>query len=148
MRKRFFKFSLIGLIMLGLVSGAAAQTKKRSGKAIEPTAKESIKQILSNGDIPLSLASNCKSAGTSPEDKTILDYLSGILSFQTAKDSSNRIEFTFKRENGRASEIIWVCDLMIFGKDAEDVWSNGVRFKMRNSDRKLLRNTVMCIGTG
>jgi len=148
MKISFIKFSLIGLISLSLLSSIASQTKKIQDKAVEPTAKEAIKQILSNGDILLSVDSSCKSVGSSPKDKTILDFLSGILSFQAAPNSDNRIEFAFKREKGRKNELIWICDLTFFGKDTEDVWSNGVRFKMRNSDRKLLRDSVMCIGTG
>lgn len=145
MKKSIIRFSLIGLISLNLVAIAVAQ---KTEKAVEPTAKEAVKQILSNGNILLSSIESCKSVGTSPTDKTILDFLSGVLSFQTMPNSDSRIEFVFKQEKGSRNEIVWVCDLTFFGKDAEDVWSNGVRFKLRNSDRKLVRSSVMCIGTG
>jgi hypothetical protein len=148
MKKVFIKFSLIGIISLFLFSAAVGQTKKSDSKLVEPTPKEAIKQILLNGGILLSAAKNCQSVGTAADDKTILDFLSGVLSFQAAPDSTNQIEFTFKQEKGKQNEPVWVCDLSFKGKDAEDVWSNGIRFKMRNADRKLMRESLMCIGTG
>jgi hypothetical protein len=148
MKKLFPNFLLIGLISLGLFTAVSAQAKKTAEEPVEPTAKEAIKLILSNGDISLASNSSCKSVGTSPKDTTILDYLSGVLSFQAMPDSENKIGFAFTRENGKNQEIVWVCDLMFYGKDTEDVWSNGVRFKMLNSDRKLLRDSVKCIGAG
>jgi hypothetical protein len=148
MKNAFINFSLIALVVLCLFFNAAAQVKKTNEKAVEPTAKEAIKQVLLNGDIFLSAIPSCKLVGMSPEDKTILDYLSGVLSFQAAPESSNQVEFSFKQEKGKRNEIVWVCDLVYSGKDAEGVWSNGVRFKIRNADRKLMRESLMCIGTG
>lgn len=145
MKNSIIRFSLIGLIALNLAALVAAQ---KTEKIVEPTAKEAIKQILSNGNIPLSSIESCKSVGTSATDKTILDFLSGVLSFQAEPNSDNRIEFTFKQKEGNRNVIFWVCALTFYGKDAEDVWSNGVRFDLRNSDRKLVRSSVMCIGTG
>lgn len=147
MKKMIFKFFVIGMISLGLFSQVSTQTKNTS-EGIEPTAKEAIKLVLANSDIPLSSDPSCKAVGTSPNDKTILDYLSGVLSFQVNEDSENKIGFTFTQEKGKKNELIWVCDLTFYGKDAEDVWSNGIRFKMLDSDRKLLRDSVKCIGAG
>lgn len=148
MKNSFIKFLLIGIVSLILFTFVEGQTKKPQAKLVEPTAKEAIKLMLLNGNILLSAAKNCRSVGTSAADKTILDFLSGVLSFQAAPDSINQIEFAFKQEKGSRNEPLWVCDLSFKGKDAEDVWSNGVRFKMRNTDRQMLRESLMCIGTG
>ncbi len=148
MKNSFIKFLLIGTISLFLVSFVQGQTKKAEETIVEPTVKEAIKQVILNGDIPLSVGKNCESVGTSPDDKTILDFLSGVLSFQAAPNSANQIEFVFKQEKGSRNEIVWICDLMFRGKDDEDVWSNGIRFKMLNSNRKLIRESLSCIGTG
>ena len=147
MKSGFIKFSLIGLISLNLFSAAFIAAQKTK-KPIEPTVKEAVKQIFLNGDILLSSVESCKSVGTSPGDKTILDFLSGVLSFQAEPGSQNRIEFAFKQEKSSRNGTVWVCDLMFYGKDEEDVWGNGIRFKLRNSDRKLIRSSVMCLGTG
>lgn len=148
MKNGIIEFSLIGIISLSLFSVAYGQAKKTKEKIIEPTAKEAIKQVLSNGDIPLSAGKNCGSVGTSKDDRTVLDFLSGVLSFQTAPNSASKIEFAFKQEKGKGGELVWICDLLFKGKDDEDVWSNGIRFKIRNADRRLLRDSLMCIGTG
>lgn len=148
MKKVFIKFSLIGLTSLFLFSATNAQTKKTDVKVVEPTAKEAIRQVFLNGNILLSAAKDCKSMGTSAEDKTILDFLSGVLSFQAEPDTNNSVEFSFKKETIKPNAVVWVCDLLFRGGDADSPAGNGVRFKMRNADRKLMRESLMCIGTG
>lgn len=148
MKISFIKISLIGIISLSLFSSASGQTKKTGKAIVEPTIKEAIKQIISNGDVPLSVGKNCESVGTSPDDKTILDFLIGVLSFQAAPNSQNQIEFVFKQEKNLHNQIVWVCDLSFKGKDDEGVWDNGIRFKMLNSSRKLIRESISCIGAG
>jgi hypothetical protein len=154
MRKQVFIIALLFAFSLfgnGIVYAQKAKNdsnkKHQKEKITEPTAKEALNLILSNGDIPLTVDSSCKSVGSSPDDKTILDYISGLMSFQTEPESSNRIEYSFTRKEEK-KYVYWVCDLMFLGKDSEDVWSYGVRFTMRNSDRKLLRESVKCIGSG
>ncbi|HEX8637325.1 MAG TPA: hypothetical protein VF692_04635 [Pyrinomonadaceae bacterium] len=148
MKNSIFKFSSIGIVSLFLFSVVAGQTKKTDAKLIEPTAKEAIKQVFLNGDILLSAAKNCESVGTSSGDRTILDFLSGVLSFQAEANASGSIEFSCKREKGKAGETVWFCDLLFRINDEESPSSNGVRFKMRNSNRRLMPDSIMCIGTG
>ncbi|MBA3693187.1 MAG: hypothetical protein H0X49_11495 [Acidobacteria bacterium] len=148
MKNSILKLSLVGIVSLGLLSATSGQTKKIETKIIEPTAKEAVKQIFLNGDILLSAGKNCESVGTSKDDRTILDFLSGVLSFQTEPNTKSAIEFSFKQEKGRKNEPVWVCDLLFRAGDEESPSSNGIRFKMRNSDRRLMRESVMCIGTG
>jgi len=148
MKLVFIKFSLIGFVFLFLFSTANAQAKKTDTKIVEPTAKEAIRQVLLNGNILLSAAEHCKSMGTSAEDKTILDFLSGVLSFQAEPETKNSVEFSFKQETIKPNDVVWVCDLLFRGGDAESPSGNGVRFKIRNADRKLMRESLMCIGTG
>ncbi len=148
MKNSILKLSLIGLVSLGLFSAAIGQTKKIETKIIKPTAKEAVKQIFLNGDILLSAGKNCESVGTSKDDRTILDFLSGVLSFQAEPNTKSAIEFSFKQEKGRKNEPVWVCDLLFRADDEDSPSSNGIRFKMRNSDRRLMRESVMCIGTG
>lgn len=147
MKNAFFRFLMVGVIFSGAFS-AVAQTKNTMKRLVEPTAKEAVKQIFLNGDILLSAGKNCESVGTAKDDKTILDFLSGVLSFQAEPNAKSSIEFTSRQEKGVRSELVWVCDLLFRSGDEESPASNGIRFKMRNSDRKLLRDSLMCIGTG
>ena len=136
-------FLLIGLFFFGLLLAADGQTK-----TIEPTAKEAIKQIFLNADIRLADAQFCKGMGSNAADKTILDFLSGVLSFQAEPKTNNNVEFSFKQEKNERGELVWVCDVMFKGSDDADIWNNGIRFNMRNSDRKLIRRSLICIGSG
>ncbi len=148
MKSVLIKVFLIGLTSLFFFSAANAQARKTVAKIVEPTAKEAIRQVLLNGNILLSAAKDCASVKTSAEDRTILDFLSGVLSFQAEPETKNSIEFSFKKENGKSNDVVWICDLIFRGGDAESPAGNGVRFKMRNADRRLVRESVMCIGTG
>lgn len=136
------------ILLLAIVLASSVYASAQAKKAVEPTVKEAVRLILANGDIPLSVNSSCKDVGSSATDKTILDYLSGLLSFQAEPGSSNHIEFKATAGKGRKNEAVWVCDLMFYGKEEEAEWSWGVRFTMRDSDRKLLRETVVCTGSG
>ena len=147
MKNGLVKFSLIGIVFLFLFSAAGAQTKKVERKIVEPTAKESIKQILLNGNLLLRSYESCRSYATS-EEKTVGDYLASIISFQATPDGATILDFTFTREKTVNGETLWVCDLIFRLRDIADTSTNGFRFKMRNADRKLMRDSLMCIGSG
>ncbi len=147
MKNNLVKFSLIGIVSLFLFSTAVAQAKKGERKIVEPTAKESIKQILLNGNLLLDSYESCRSYATK-EEKTVGDYLANVISFQAMPDSATVLDFTFDREKAKNGETIWVCDLVFRLKDLADSSTNGFRFKMRNADRKLMRESLMCIGSG
>ena len=147
MKKALIKFSLIGLTCLFLLPAANAQTKKADAKIVEPTAKESIKQILLNGNLPLSAYESCRSYANK-EEKTVGDYLASVISFQAMPDSATVLDFAFSQEKAKNGETVWVCDLVFRLKDEADASTNGFRFKMLNTDRRLIRESLMCTGTG
>lgn len=147
MKQVFIRFSLIGFTTLFLLTAAHAQMKKAAAKLVEPTAKEAVRQILRNGTLPLISYESCRSYATN-EEKTIGDYLASVISFQAMPDSATVLDFTFNQEKTKNGEAIWVCDLVFRLKDEADTSTNGFRFKMRNADRKLMRESLMCIGTG
>lgn len=142
------KLFLMTVMFVFFFVAADGQTKKNETKIREPTAKEAIKQIFLNGDIRLADAQYCKGEGTDFSDQTILDFLSGVLAYQTETETHNNIKFTFKPEKNKFGEMFWVCDVMFLGGDKDDIWSYGVRFKMRNTDRKMIRRSLMCISSG
>jgi hypothetical protein len=136
------------ILTLAIILLAASYASAQAKKTVEPTAKEALRLILANGDIPLTINATCKDVGASRDDKTIFDYLTGLLSFQTEPDSASHIEFKYKAEKNKRDEALWICDLMFYGKDGDDEWSWGVRFAMRDSNRKLIRSSVVCTGSG
>ena len=123
MKKQVFIIALLFVFTFvgnGIVHAQKAKNDSdknhQKEKITEPTAKESLNLILSNGDIPLTVDSSCKSVASSLDDKTILDYISGLMSFQTEPESSNRIEYTFTKKEDK-KHVYWVCDLMFLGKN-------------------------------
>jgi hypothetical protein len=147
MKNNFLKLVILGLIVAAMVSASLGQAKKIEQKVIEPTAKEALKQIFANGNLLLISYPSCESYAASKENKTISDYLSSVLSFQ-AEPGKFRIDFSFTQEKSKRNELIWVCDLVFRTVDEPETSSDGFRFKMQNSGRKLMRESVMCIGVG
>jgi hypothetical protein len=147
MKSYFFRGVLVGFLFLSGVLVSHGQAKANGQKVVEPTAKEAIKQIFANGNLLLISYPSCESYAVNKENRTISDYLASVLSFQT-EPGKYRIDFSFTQEKNKKNELIWVCDLVFRTVDEPETSSDGFRFKMRNSDRKLMRNSLMCIGVG
>ncbi len=136
MIKKFFLS--IALLLLTLPAAAAEK---------EPDAKELIKILIANGSVPLSADESCNGVGSSPEDKTIADYLASLISFQAEPDSSARVEVKNVKD-GKAKATVWTSDLMFLGKSGEDIYSWGFRIQIKDADRKLVSGSIRCIGAG
>jgi uncharacterized membrane protein YvbJ len=147
MTKYISKSLLIGIFAFGFLSIANAQTKKSTAQLIEPTAKESIKKLMQNGNLLLNSYSSCKSY-VADDTKTVGDYFANFLSFQATPGNDYVLDFQFKQEKAKNGDLIWVCDLVWRLKNEPDSSSDGFRFKMLNSDRKLISQSLMCIGVG
>lgn len=136
-----------------------AQSYVKAAKFVErrivlPTAQDALKTVFSNGNILLSSIPSCKRQGTTLEDKTILDYLSGAVGFQAEPKSQNSLQYTVKLIRSRNGRHFWECELIFNSRfqskgDADDVISsNGVKFLMRTQDKKMVRGSLTCTGTG
>jgi hypothetical protein len=147
MNKSLLNYFFIVSLFVSFALVANGQAKKMQPKVIEPTAKEAIKQIFSNGNLLLKSYPSCESYAATKENVTISDYFANFLSFQ-AEPGKFRIDFTFTQEKNKRNELIWVCDLVFRTVDEPETSSDGFRFKMRNSDRKLISQSLMCIGVG
>jgi hypothetical protein len=147
MKHSYIKLLILVTILFATVSLAVGQAKKTPAKPLEPTAKESIKKIIQNGNLLLNSYPSCQSYVTT-EEKTIGDYFANFLSFQAMPDNAYVLDFQFKQEKAKNGDLIWVCDLIWRLKDEPDSSSDGFRFKMLNSDRKLISQSLMCIGVG
>lgn len=148
-----------GLIWLALIFAFAGQiaaqsfVKTTNKKIVLPTAQDALKTVFANGNILLSSIPSCRRQGTTSEDRTILDYLSGIIGFQAEPKSQNSLEYTVAliRKNGKP---IWECELIFrtrtqsIGDADETISSNGVKFRMRTQDKRMIRGSLVCTGTG
>lgn len=132
-----------------------AKTANKIEKTIVlPTAQDALKAVFSNGNILLSSIPSCRRQGTTVEDRTILDYLSGVIGFQAEPKSQNSLKYTVKLIRGRNGRHFWECELIFNSRfqsrdDADEtISSNGVKFLMRTQDKKLVRGSLTCTGTG
>lgn len=122
-------------------------------RIVLPTAQDALKAVFANGNILLSSIPSCKRQGTTPEDRTILDYLSGVIGFQAEPKSQNSLKYTIKltRRNGRP---VWEAELLFNSRfqsratEEEAISSNGVRFLMRTQNKKMISGSLTCTGTG
>ncbi len=138
--------------------GKAARAQLPVGNAdknnVPPTAQQALKAILSNGDVPLTSIPSCKSMGTTFEDRMLLDFLSGVIAFQTEPESQNSLEYTVKSFADEKGKLFWQCDLLLnfraeaVGDSDITLASNGVKFLMPRGSKKLVRRSLMCTGTG
>lgn len=133
-------------LLLAASLSAFAQTSENKVNG-EPKAKEVLQLIFQHSKTPLSVDESCSSVGSSPNDKTIGDYLAGLLSFQAEPDTKNRIEFSTRSE-GEGAKRVWVNDLMFLGEDGETTLSYGIRISLYDSSRKFVKGSIKCIGAG
>jgi len=84
---------------------------------------------------------------TEPSDRTIGRYLAGYVAELSSQEARNAVTTSIepRTENGDA---IYVCRLMIRHAQGEDVWSWGVQFRARQSDRVVSVHSVKCLGAG
>lgn len=99
--------------------------------------------MLQHGDVPLD-ASSCASV-KDPEDRTLADYLSRVLTVQTDPTIRWYIGVTPKSLRGTGDR--WQIDVKFYGSDAGDRYDMGIRFVMDRVTRRITPSTVMCTGT-
>lgn len=145
---------LLVIAVLFFCSYSFAQTNNQrinrslsSTRIVLPTAKEAIRILLANGDIPMN-SKTCRSMKTAEDDRTIFDYLSGILAFQAEPNSKTSIEYAVKLIKGKNGVHFWEVNLNFKGLDegSGDPWNNGFRFLIRTRDKRMVRSSLQCIG--
>lgn len=132
-------------VILLFAAGTFVHGKRNTG---EPEVKEVLQLILANHKILLSADESCRSVGSSPSDKTVGDYLAGLLAFQVEPGTANKIEFSTKQADGPKGQKIWVNDVMFLGEEGETVQSYGIRISLFDTTRKFVKGSLQCIGAG
>jgi len=123
-----------------LASGAAAG-------AAAPTAKQMLRALLANGDVPLSTHASCKDVSSEPSDTTLRDYISGLLANFAEPDAKNSISTSAKPVKTANGEIRWECRVQFVHVPGEDPFRYGVTFQMKG-DGTLIRTSLRCTGSG
>ena len=140
--------ALCGLL---LVSSCARKPSATSGfnvAHLPPTPKDLIEAVLASHQVSLKVSSTCNNVGTEPSDGTIGRYLAGFLAEMQTPNKINWVETTRETGTSTSGEQVWICNLTLHHKDGDDLWSWGVRFKVRQSDGLVLPDSFECTGAG
>jgi len=129
-------------LALLLLTGATA-----AGPGTPPTARQMIRALLANGDVPLTVHSSCKGVGSEPGDVNLRDYVSGLLANFADADAKNSISTGAKAITTPGGERRWECRVEFVHIPQGDPFRYGVTFQMR-MDGSLVRRSVRCTGSG
>jgi hypothetical protein len=128
---------------------AAPPTSKPVDPKVPPTGKEMIRALFRMQDVSLSAGEHCKNVGTEFTDKDIGDYISGMLAQIDQPKGKSWIQTSVQPAKlSDTGEAVWECEVTIRHTNREEVMDWGVRFKLRASDRSLVSDSIMCVGSG
>ena len=130
---------VMGLTCVTLVRAADLQ------KSQKPASKQAIYLLLENSSAPLSVDSSCKHVGSNWTDKTIGQYVAGLMAEQVSP-GTNWIEASCSTPD-RIPEAAWTCEVTFLRQDNEDRWRWGVKFSL-DSRGQVMPKSFRCIGAG
>ena len=146
------------LLLAALLLPACSPPPPRTSSAVEavpyrlrrlpPEPKEMLAALFALSQVPLSVSPTCAGVGTERGDATIGQYLSGFLAELSNPEASNAITTSAVEEQSESGIMIWICSVMIRHAHGEDIWSWGIEFSVRASDRVVLADSVRCLGAG
>jgi hypothetical protein len=131
---------LAAALLLGAVPVWAAEPSP-------PTARQMIRALLTNGNIPLSVHASCKGVGSTPGDVNLRDYVSGLLANFTEPDSRNSIATLAKAVKGPDGGLLWECRVEFVHVAGGDPFKYGVTFQLRPNG-SVVRESLRCTGSG
>lgn len=126
---------LLVLAAAGLGFSAAAT----AGTA--PGPRDVLRAALQLRDLPLSAHPSCLHAGPDTRDRTVGDYLAGMLA--EMDQPSNTVETACQERPGGKHR----CTLWLKHRDEEERWAWGLEFELDPAMRPM-RQTVRCVGAG
>jgi len=114
-----------------------------ASEAADPTAgaRDALRAALQLRDVPLTVHASCRHAGPDPADRTIGDYLSGLLA--AMEQPSNTVQARCEPGPGRHR----TCTVWLKHRDDEERWAWGLAFEIDARHRPLWRS-VRCLGAG
>jgi hypothetical protein len=86
--------------------------------------------------------------GTDADDQTIGDYVSGFLAEFERGESRNWIDTKVESAASASGEPTWRADVMLHHAAGDDEWGWGVRFDLRRTDGRVVRESFQCLGGG
>lgn len=120
----------------------------------EQAAKEALRYLLHGHTIPLTVNASCKTVGMDFSDKTIGDFMSGMLSqFVYAKGANSKNWITAScRKSPKSSKTDPIRDCEITFHQArleeETLWAWGFKFSARKRHNTIIQSTLQCLTAG
>ena len=120
----------------------------------EKATKEALRYLLRGNAIPLTVNESCKTVGMDFSDKTIGDFVSGMLSqFVYAKGANSKNWITAScRNSPKSSKIEPIRDCEITFHQArleeETLWAWGFRFSAKARSKDIIQSTLLCVVAG
>jgi hypothetical protein len=127
--------ALAAALATAAVAATAADAPDADG------ARDALRGALQLREVPLTVHASCRRAGPAAADRTVGDYLAGLLA---AMDKpSNTVQAGCEPGPGRGR----TCTLWLRHRDDEDRWAWGLAFRL-DVRKQALPATVRCLGAG
>ncbi|VAW59338.1 hypothetical protein MNBD_GAMMA08-2902 [hydrothermal vent metagenome] len=105
--------------------------------------KEVLSALIKNADVLLKDGAYCDNVGTTEDDLSIGDYISGFWAFQATTKGKNWIEVT----TSKLTEHVYLAKVTILRNHGEEEWGWGVSFKI-DDNKNVNRHSFTCTGGG
>jgi hypothetical protein len=106
-----------------------------------------IEALIASAAVPLTVHSSCEGVGSDSTDRTIGQYISGLLAELELPQGQSWIEVAVAPEE-EAAATVWQLTVLFKHRDGEDEWAWGVRFAARQKDGLVLASSFECVGAG
>lgn len=146
--RRFIQLSvplIIAGLAVGCSNGQAGPPKEIRYRLRHspPTKTDIIEALMASARIELT-DSSCRGAGTDPSDKTVGEYISGLVVDLSDPEAKNYLEI----EKPTSARDSWSIQLMIRSIKGGDILARGMEFTIHKSDGQVDSRSFRCRGGG
>jgi hypothetical protein len=134
------------LLIVTAVACGKGDTASQLGGAQPPTPKQAIRALLSIDDVLLTVHESCTNVGAEFGDRTLGDYLAGLMAEQGNTSAAGRN--TIKADCQPATTPgQWQCAVELSRQNGEDEWVRGVSFVL-TPEVRVVPDSIRCTGGG
>lgn len=138
--RRTLAAAAVGLALAAAAVAGAAEAAA-AAEPSAPTPRDVLRAALQLRDVRLDVDASCRRAGPHEGDRTIGDYLAGMLA------EMDRPVNTVEASCEPARPGVHRCTLWLKHRDEEERWAWGLAFEIDRARRPLPRS-VRCVGAG
>jgi hypothetical protein len=128
------------LLALVAASSTVASTADDASDAAD-SARDALRGAQQLRDVPLTVHASCRQAGPHAADRTLGDYLAGLLA--SMDKPSNTVEARCEHGTGRRR----TCTVWMKHRDDEERWAWGLAFEI-DERKRAVPASARCLGAG